>query len=275
MTSAPDRIRHLIDVWHEEATAVVSLLRSLDEREWSLPTDLPGWDVRAVACHLAHLESELAGRRPHEQVELPPAPHTKGPTGEFTESGLLARASWPTDRIIDELESSAASRYATLEESPPRDPSAPGPGFAAVMGWSWETLLGNRCVDLWMHDQDIRRATDRGGGLDSPAAAWVAEVFTRSLPFVLGKKVGAPAGTTVVLRVTGRHVRELTVAVGSDGRGALLGVPPADPTATLTMDFETWTLLAGGRRPVDAVDVAISGDDQLGRRLLDNLAVTP
>src|SRR3954453_14837138 len=162
MTTAADRISRLVEIWHDEATEVVGLLRGLDEREWSLPTDLPGWDVRAVACHLAPLESELAGN-PQEPVEVGPASHVKGLMGEFTERGPLARATWPTERIVDELESSVRTRYDALSTAPPTDPSAPGPGFAAAVGWSWETLLGNRCVDLWMHDQDIRRATDRTG----------------------------------------------------------------------------------------------------------------
>lgn len=49
----------------------------------------------------------------------------------------------------------------------------------------------------------------------------------------------------------------------------------AGPTASITLDFETWTLLAGGRCPVDAVETRLGGDDELGRRVLANLAVTP
>jgi uncharacterized protein (TIGR03083 family) len=272
--TAPDRITRLVETWHEEATEVVALLRQLEEPEWSLPTDLPGWDVRAVACHLAHLESELAGN-PQDHVEVAPAPHVRGLMGEFTERGPLARASWSTEQIVDELESSVRSRFAALRESPPSDPSAPGPGFAGAVGWSWETLLGNRCLDMWMHEQDIRRATNRPGGLDSPAAAWVAQVFARSLAFVLGKKVGAPAGTTVVLRIGGAQPLELSAEVGADGRGARLDVPPSDPTTAVAIDFEAWALLAGGRRSVDDVAAQVEGDADLGRRLLENLAVTP
>ena len=38
-----------------------TLLRELDPDDWAKPTDLPGWNVRYIAAHLAHLESELAG----------------------------------------------------------------------------------------------------------------------------------------------------------------------------------------------------------------------
>src|SRR5205085_11815761 len=100
MTKAPDQPRSaqprsegigaVVETWHRTAGDVVALLRSLDTAEWNLPTDLPGWDVRAVAAHLAHLESELAGN-PQEQVEVAPAPHIRGLMGQFTESGVVAR----------------------------------------------------------------------------------------------------------------------------------------------------------------------------------------
>jgi uncharacterized protein (TIGR03083 family) len=264
----------LVDVWHRAATDAVALLRSLPEAEWGLPTDLPGWDVRAVAAHLAHLESVLAGN-PQEQVEVADAPHVRGVMGRFTEEGPLARSAWPTTRIVDELESSVAQRYAALSTDPPTDPTAPAPGFAGLLGWSWETLLSNRPLDLWMHEQDIRRATGRPGGLDSPAAAHVARVFARSLPYVLAKSVGAPVGTSAVLVVSGAWPQSHAAVVGDDGRGRALADPPAEPTVTVRLDFEDWIVLAGGRRAADRVRAAVAGDEVLGRAVLGHLAVTP
>src|SRR3954465_1252071 len=138
--AAMDGLRGLVEVWHEAATDVIALLRSLDDTDWDKPTDLPGWDVRAVAAHLAHLESDLAGN-PQDNVDVPDTPHVTGLIGQYTEAGPVARAAWPTDRIIDELESSVETRYAELTQNPPADPTAPGPGLAALAGWSWATLL--------------------------------------------------------------------------------------------------------------------------------------
>jgi uncharacterized protein (TIGR03083 family) len=272
--SDAELLRHLVEVWHGAAVDAVALLRGLDKEDWSRPTDLPGWDVRAVAAHLAHLESELAGN-PQQHVEVPEAPHVKGLMGQFTEAGPLARAGWTTDQIVDELEASVAARYAALRDDPPTDAQAPAPGFAALLGWSWRTLLTNRPVDLWMHEQDIRRATGRPGGLDSPAAAHVGSVFARSLPYVIGKKVGAAPGTTVVVEVTGSRPLLLAAAVSDDGRGVPLPAAPDDPTTRVSLDFESWIVLAGGRRTVADVAVTVTGDSALGRRVLDSLAVTP
>jgi uncharacterized protein (TIGR03083 family) len=263
----------LVEVWHRSAQDTIALLRSLEDRDWAVHTDLPGWDVRAIAAHLAHLESELAGN-PQDQVEVPPAPHVKGLLGEFTEAGVIARSSWPAEEIIDELESSVEKRYARLTDEPPADASAPGPGFAGLLGWSWLTLLTNRPLDLWMHEQDIRRAVERPGALDSPGAVHTASVYARSLPFVLGKKVGAPPGTTVALEVTGAQPQLLVAEIGPDGRGVAAGRLDGEPTSRLVTDFEDWILLAGGRRGADDVEVEVRGDRELGRRLLENLGVT-
>ena len=273
MTSHQDRLQQLVEVWHRSAQDVVAVLRSLDPDQWALPTDLPGWDVRAIGAHLAHLESELAGN-PQQQVQIDPAPHVKGPLGEYTESGVLARSSWSTDEIVDELESSVEKRYAELTARPPTDAAAPGPGFAGLVGWSWLTLLTNRPLDLWMHEQDVRRAVRRPGSLHSPGAVHTAGVYARSLPFVLGKKVGAAPGTTVVIEVTGAQPQVLTARVGPEGRGTAVDRLDGEPTARVVLDFEDWILLAGGRRAADDVAPELSGDQELGRRLLENLGVT-
>lgn len=266
-------LAHLVDVWERAAADVVALLRSLDADDWHRPTDLPGWDVRAVAAHLAHLESELAGN-PQQQVEVPELPHVRGLMGQFTEAGPIARAGWSTEAIVDELETSVASRLAALRADPPTDASAPGPGFAGLIGWSWRTLLSNRPLDLWVHEQDLRRAVARPGGLDGPAAAHVVGVFARALPFVLGKRAGAAPGQSVRLVVTGEQPLDVAAVVGPDGRGARCDVPEA-PTATLEMDTETFVVRCSGRRDAADLDVTVRGDADLARRVLDGLATTP
>jgi uncharacterized protein (TIGR03083 family) len=267
------RLQHYIDIWRVMVAENVALLRSLDADDWARPTDLPGWNVRYIGAHLAHLESELAGN-PQQQVEVPDAPHIKNQMGIFTESGPLARADWTTDAIIDELESSAAKRDDALRAMMPLDPTAPGDGFAAGVGWDWETLLSNRVFDLWMHQQDIRRAVDRPGGLAGPGGAHALAVFSRGIPYVVGKRVSPPPGTTVVLDITGQHSATLAVAVGDDGRAARLDEAPADPTVRIGMDFETFIVLSGGRRTPEQVTTTVTGDTSLGDAVLANLAVT-
>jgi hypothetical protein len=41
------------------------------------------------------------------------------------------------------------------------------------------------------------------------------------------------------------------------------------------MDLETYVILAGGRRAPADVEVSVTGDEELGRRVLAAMAVTP
>ena len=51
--------------------------------------------------------------------------------------------------------------------------------------------------------------------------------------------------------------------------------PPEHPTVRLSMDRESFILLAGGRRSPEPDAIRVEGDEQLGQRILDTLAVTP
>ena len=270
--SDAERLAGLVDVWWRAIHDLTALLERVPEELWSTPTDLAGWDVHAVAAHVAHLESLLAGAR-HEEVDIGEPAHVRGPMGQFTEQGVVARRDHSADTLINEIRSSATARHTALLADPPTDGSAPAPGVFAMLGWSTETLLRNRPLDVWMHEQDVRRAFGRPGNLDTPAAVHAADYLAESLGYVLAKRVGAPAGTTLVLEITGH--RPHAFAVDADGRGRPLPDPPADPTAVLGTDRESFVLLAGGRRTPPEGAVRLSGDTTLGQQVVDRLAVTP
>ncbi len=262
-----------IAAWQVACADAAALLHSLDENDWEKPTDLPGWNVRYVAAHLAHLESELAGL-PQQHVDVPESSHIKGLMGQFTEMGPIARADWTAEQVIEQFEQAVAIRTKALADHPPTDPAALGPGFAGLIGWSWATLLSNRPLDVWMHEQDIRRAVDRPGNLDTLAARHTAGVFTKSLPYVVAKRAMARPGTTVVMRTTGAQQLEIAAQVGDDRRAVL--VPATDDaTVSITLDFEDFVVLSGGRRTPVGMDVRLEGDEELGNRVLAGMGVTP
>jgi uncharacterized protein (TIGR03083 family) len=274
MTSDQERLSGYVASWRSAVDDVVDLLRSLDESDWSRPTDLPGWDVKGVACHLAHIESDLAGVK-QKRVELPDLPHLTAPTSRFTELGLVAREDMSPAEVVDELEECARARHEQLLADPPTDGKADPPRTPGKIGWDWETLLNNRVIDVWMHEQDIRRAVARPGGMNTPAAAHTIAGFARAFPYVVGKVVAPPAGTTVVLDVRGVSPVHLAVAVDESGRATPTTTDHDRPTVTLGMDLETFVLLGGGRRPASQLPVEVSGDEELGRRILAAMAVTP
>jgi putative sterol carrier protein len=96
------------------------------------------------------------------------------------------------------------------------------------------------------------------------------------MPFVVGKRVAPPDGTTVLFTVVGVMGRKLFVRVDG-GRAAPVAMGPDDePTVTLTMDQEAFWRLGFGRvepaRVIATGEVRIDGDVALGHRVLDSMA---
>lgn len=270
--SDQERLAGYIDVWWQAIHDFTELLEGLAPEEWSQPTDLPGWDVRAVAAHIAHLEAILAGA-PEETVEVGEPEHVTSLMGLYTEQGVVARRDRTPDELINEIRSAATARHTALLTDPPTDGAAKPATIMGGIGWNWNTLLRNRPLDIWMHEQDVRRAVGRPGGLDSAAARHTAEYLAESLGLVLAKRVGAPTGTTLVLALEGHE--SIGFVVNEAGRGERLAECPVEPTIGLACDRETFVVLAGGRRTPPEGSVVVTGDLTLGRRVLDTMAVTP
>lgn len=271
MTST-EQLKTYVDAWWASVQDLLTLLEELPEPEWDRPTDLPGWDVRAVASHVAHLEGLTAGA-PREDAEVPESDHIKSPMGQFTEIGVLTRRDASPASIIDEIRRHTSVRHDELLSSPPEDPSPPAPGLFGAIGWTTGKLLRNRPLDVWMHEQDIRRATGRPGNLDAPGALHTADYLLEGVGYVLAKKAGGTPGTTVVVEVEGHAPYAFTVT--KDGKGVPVADPVSDPTVTLTTDRETYVLLAGGRASGDAARVTVTGDATLGTKIVENLNLTP
>lgn len=270
--SHPRELATYVDTWWLAVQDFLAVAEGLAPDEWSLPTDLPGWNVKAVASHVAHLESILAGG-PEETADIGDPPHVTGPMGQFTEIGVVTRRDRTPASILDEIRSTTESRHKELLADPPSDPAAPAPGIFGLIGWNQRTLLRNRPLDVWMHEQDVRRAVGRPGGMDTAAAQHVADYLSEAFPFVVGKKVKPPVGTTAVLAVEGSP--EVAVVIGDDGRGQRLPAIPPHPDARVAIDRATFIAASGGRRPATQDSVTITGDTGLGQRIVDNLATTP
>jgi uncharacterized protein (TIGR03083 family) len=260
-----------VAVWWQAVNDFVALLEEVPEAEWSTPTDLAGWDVKACAAHTAHLEGILAGN-PEETADIGQPPHVTGLMGMYTEIGVVNRRGASADAIINEIREVTTRRHTALLSDPPTDGDEKPEVIFGGVPWSWRTLLRNRPLDVWMHEQDVRRAVGRPGNLDSAPAKHSAEYLAEGLGFVLGKKVGAPTGTSLVLELAGSE--PFGFEIDENGRGQRV-TPPADPTVRLSMDRESYIRLAGGRCAAEPGRVAVTGDEELGAQVLANLATTP
>jgi uncharacterized protein (TIGR03083 family) len=272
MTSQPEEplIGLLADVWG----ALAELGASLGDAEWQEPTDLPGWTVQDQYAHMLGTESMLAGEQPPptaSSVDPGSLPHVKNPIGAANESWVEGFRSKTGPETLAAFLDITQRRLATLRAMSTEEwdkegftPEGPGP---------YRSFMEIRVFDCWFHEQDVREALDRPGGIVGPVGDLSAGRIPKSLPYIIGKRAGAPDGSTVVIVVDG-----VAHAVGVAGRAALLDDIPASPDVKIELDRRTFTRLAGGRWTADQArergSVVVSGDQALANQILDHFGYT-
>ncbi|HEY2428339.1 MAG TPA: maleylpyruvate isomerase family mycothiol-dependent enzyme [Acidimicrobiales bacterium] len=267
---SPPFIEQLAETWASTAAAC----RGLTDAQWDEATDCPGWTVRDQLSHVVGTESMLLGR------SAPPAApaghaHVQNPIGELNEAWVQARRGRSGEDVLAEFIEVTGARLAALRAMSAEDLAAE---TASPIGRvPYATFMDVRVMDCWVHEQDIRRALDRPGHLDGPAAEAAISRLVSSFGYVVGKRAAPPDGTTAVLWLSGPVERTVSVVM-RDGR-AVVAPEPTDPTVRLVMDSETFACLAAGRWDgADAIEqgrVAFKGDAELGRRITTSLATIP
>ena len=260
------------DVWGD----TVALCDGLTEAQWALPTDCPGWTVQDNVAHMIGTERMLSGEQP-EAPAVEGAPHVRNDIGKANEQWIASYRNMSGAAVLDEFRAVTARRLDALRALSADDwdregftPEGPGP---------YRLFMAIRVFDCWYHDQDIREAIGRPGYLEGPVADLsLGRIPPKGLPYVVGKKAGAPAGSTVLFEVAGSPPIVAVVHVPPEGRAVLLDSPPSAPTVSLGMDRRTFARLAGGRwtgaRARAEGVVRVEGDRALGDRVVDNMAFT-
>jgi uncharacterized protein (TIGR03083 family) len=257
-------VGYLAAVW----SSIAAGLADLPPDAWDRSTECVGWAARDHLAHLVGTELELVGAsRPAFAGPVPEYVHN--PIGEGNEAWVAARRTVPGGDLLGEFVAVTDRRLAQLRSFEPED-------FDRI-GWSpigdvpYRAFMEIRVFDCWVHEQDIRRAVDRPGGRGGPGEEISVGRIEASLPYVVGRQVRAPAGTTVVWRLSGPFVRQ--IAVGTDGtRARPLDTLVEQPDVTLELDCEMLVRLGCGRIDPDAAidqgDVALGGDESLGQRIV-------
>jgi uncharacterized protein (TIGR03083 family) len=260
----------LIGQW----AALDDLLAGLSDAEWEAETCLPGWRVRDVAAHLIGTESQLAGDTPPvATVDVHSLPYVHNDLAAANElwvqafrpespAAMLARFREVTSRRTKALEAMTEAEF----DAPSWTPAGPG---------TYRRFMDFRLFDCWCHDQDIRDAVGRPGHETGPSAERAVDQIAGALGYLVGKRAGAPEGAAVTVELTGPVCRELHVVV--DGRARVVDALDRPATTTIRLSSRLFVRLAGGR--VDPAgylaEVGITGDAELGRRVVGNLNFTP
>jgi uncharacterized protein (TIGR03083 family) len=259
----------LTEVW----ASIVEACDQVGDDGWELPTDCPGWTVKDQLSHLIGIERMLLGDPPPPPLTDVPA-HVRNPFGEINEAWVESRRRAPGPEVLAEFVQTTGRRMDAL--------SAMSVAEFDRVGWSpvgdvpYREFMFTRIVDTWTHEQDIRRALGRPGGRNGVGEVTVLDRCEQTMPFVVGKRVAPPDGSTVVFLISGALGRRIAVSVHG-GRAAHDPSPPVGPpSVTLTMDQDTFWRLAFGRMTPDWADasglVTVEGDADMGRRVLAGIS---
>jgi uncharacterized protein (TIGR03083 family) len=245
--------------------SVDELLSGLTDEQWDVPSLCPAWTVRGVVGHLGGVEHMLLGEEPGVMTETIPF----GKVGEW----LAEVDALGNDEFVARYRATVAARRAELDtfteeqlERPSLTPVGPG---------TYGRFMAIRVFDYWVHEQDMRVPLGLPGHESGPAAEMAIGEIHRSLPYIVGKKIGLEDGMSITFALTGPVQRSMHLVV--DGRARLVdSLDAAD--VTLTSDSTTFALLACGRigpqGPIDAGKITWSGPDEWGDRAARNLAFT-
>ncbi|MEO6789340.1 MAG: maleylpyruvate isomerase family mycothiol-dependent enzyme [Ornithinibacter sp.] len=276
---APEELGELVEAYAQTVRSVIDLALTLRPGDAERPTDCPGWTVADQVAHVAGGEAMAAGEEDPD-VDVSGFAHVKHAFGARHEKAVQLRRGRPLDEVVEELEERLEERLACYgaEDATAQTP-VDGPLGTTTLG----DFLALRTFDIWVHEQDIREAIGRPGGLDTPAAALsVSRVFA-AVPRVVARDAQVPPGHAVVLDLTGPTVGRVGARV-EEQDGRRVGIPlfaggqeehPDVVTTSLTMSTRVAMRLAAGRGDRADLHVVVHGDEEIAQRVIQALAMTP
>ncbi|KGN37339.1 maleylpyruvate isomerase family mycothiol-dependent enzyme [Knoellia aerolata] len=275
--AAPEGLDGLTAAYAHTVQAISDLGHSLRPGDEERPTACPGWTVLDQFAHVVSLEAWVQGEAVPD-VD-PGAGEARGIT-EVVDRFLESRRGRSLAELLEELDGLVADQVHHLgaETTSPDEPRIGPFGPTTLLG-----LMESRVLDLWVHEQDIREAIGRPGNLDGPAAAHTVRVLFDALPRIVARRAEVPAGHAVILDLTGPVVGRAGVRVEErDGRPHGTPLFSGDPehhvdvtTTTITMSTQAATRRCAGRVSTDDTHHVVHGDEEIARRVLDALVITP
>ncbi|MBA3713026.1 MAG: maleylpyruvate isomerase N-terminal domain-containing protein [Pyrinomonadaceae bacterium] len=248
---------------------LVSLLRGLDEQDWSRPTLARQWVVKDVVAHL--LDTDLRRLSAQRDGYTPPPP-AEDICGYPDLVAFLNRlnASWVraaerlSPRVLVDLLEWSGPQVARFFASLPSDDPALYP-----VAWAGEERsanwmdVGREYTEKWHHQEQIRDAV---GAPLLTGRRWLApvlELAMHALPHAF-RHVEVPQGSALSVTIEGEAGGVWHISKGGSGWELREG-EATEATARVGLDAETaWRLFFNALREGEAERrVAVTGDEKL------------
>ena len=220
------------------AGAFDRLLCALDEEDWTKPA-LRGLDVQGLVGHLIGVEDDVQ-RGMAGDPAVAGASHVESTQGaavrQADRSPALTRDEWcsAADRTLDLAGESEARVAVHGIRLPVND------------------LLVVRAFELWVHDNDIRRAVGLPPSVpDTPVLRMMSDLAARLLPYAAARAgLREPVDVHLVLTGPGGGTWEITLGHS----------PPEPANVVIVTNAVGFCRLAGNRVTPADLDVHITGD---------------
>ena len=259
-------------------TKLMHLLKSLDVKEWSLPTVAKKWCVKDVVSHILDTKLRvLSIQRDGYFGEVPPEMHKSDDLIDWINK---LNADWvqATRRLspgilmslLDSLGKEVADYYSGLD--PWEESIFPVAWAGQTRSYNW-MHVAREYTEYWHHQQQIRDAVNKQGIMTREFFFPVMDTFFQALPHTF-RNVEAEEGLLVKVTITselgGHWFIERT-----DSQWKLVNEPSASPSVIVTIPYElSWQLFSKSLRPEDVQnEVRIVGDQRLGKKVLEMVAV--
>jgi uncharacterized protein (TIGR03083 family) len=262
-----------VGLLRNEFAALSALCSALSDEQWEVPTCLPGWTVRDVLSHVIGTESMLAGE-PAPSVDISRLDHMRNPIAEANEVWVESMRPLGGAEMLARFDAVVGRRLDALDGMSQSDFDAPS-WTPAGRDETYGRFMRIRHYDCFMHEHDIRYALGGPPRADPDDLRSVLDEVATGLGYIVGRKAAMPEGSRVRIDLTGPI--EATFLVQVDGRAAVVESFGRDPTVRIGMPVMLFTRLTGGRHDAGTgaqQDISITGDRDLARKLVDNLAFT-
>ena len=259
----------LIEIQVEIWGSLLEFCNKLTPTDWKKQTNCPTWTVKDCLSHLVGIESRLLGYSV-PKIEINESDHVNNSQGLTNEIDVVSRRSNSPEDIVNEFMSVTAMRTAYLKAEDDFSVEAESP----VGIGSLSDQVSVRIFDCWVHLQDMRMAINVPCDFVSKAADLSFGRMFSVMPFVVGKKVGATDGTTVVFEVYGDEDSVKKFIDVSDSRASFVA-DSSDYNASILCPKDIFFMLTCGRiDPVKAVKnglVKLKGDTSLGEKVVSKM----